>query len=274
MRKQALLILGIILLSLCVGCKSNKEVSTIVGVENIAQKNEEKRLFAEMITAYGSWETFVASGSVNVAGLNSSFELRMIRNEAIQISIRPLLGIEVARIIITPEKISLYDKMSKTASVAELSSLQEKLPFDVSFSNIQSVFLGRPFLMGNEEITLDDFDDFNFEVASPKWIMTPKVTANNIAYMFGMEGQQVTQLSGGEVGNTRRLDWQYSDHETITGHIVPTIIKATATGSTKSYSASLYYTSIAFDTKTSIDSSSFRNYSESSMMDLIKSFMK
>lgn len=274
MRKQALLILGIILLSLFIGCKSNKDASIAVGVENIAQKKEEQKLFTDMITAYGSWETFVASGSVNVAGLNSSFELRMIRNEAIQISIRPLLGIEVARIIVTPEKISLYDKMSKRVSVTELSSLQEKLPFDVSFSNIQSVFMGRPFLLGNEDITLNDFDDFNFEIASPRWIMTPKVTANNIAYMFGMEGQQVTQVSAGEVGNTRRIDCEYSDYETITEHIVPTVINVTAMGSTNSYSASLYYTSIAFDTKTSIDSSSFRNYNESSMMDLIKSFMK
>lgn len=274
MRKQALLILGIILLSLFIGCKSNKDASIAVGVEKIAQKKEEQKLFTDMITAYGSWETFVASGSVNVAGLNSSFELRMIRNEAIQISIRPLLGIEVARIIVTPEKISLYDKMSKRVSVAELSSLQEKLPFDVSFSNIQSVFMGRPFLLGNEDITLNDFDDFNFEIASPRWIMTPKVTANNIAYMFGMEGQQVTQVSAGEVGNTRWIDCEYSDYETITEHIVPTVINVTAMGSTNSYSASLYYTSIAFDTKTSIDSSSFRNYNESSMMDLIKSFMK
>lgn len=274
MRKQALLILGIILLSLFVGCKSNKDASIAVGVEKMAQKKEEQKLFTDMITAYGSWETFVASGSVNVAGLNSSFELRMIRNEALQISIRPLLGIEVARIIVTPEKISLYDKMSKRVSVTELSSLQEKLPFDVSFSNIQSVFMGRPFLLGNEDITLNDFDDFNFEIASPRWIMTPKVTANNIAYMFGMEGQQVTQVSAGEVGNTRRIDCEYSDYETITEHIVPTVINVTAMGSTNSYSASLYYTSIAFDTKTSIDSSSFRNYNESSMMDLIKSFMK
>jgi hypothetical protein len=164
--------------------------------------------------------------------------------------------------------------MSKRVSVTELSSLQEKLPFDVSFSNIQSVFMGRPFLLGNEDITLNDFDDFNFEIASPRWIMTPKVTANNIAYMFGMEGQQVTQVSAGEVGNTRRIDCEYSDYETITEHIVPTVINVTAMGSTNSYSASLYYTSIAFDTKTSIDSSSFRNYNESSMMDLIKSFMK
>ena len=274
MRKQALLILGIILLSFFAGCKSNKEASMAVGTENAAQRNEKQRLFTEMINAYGSWETFVATGSIDAAGLNSSFELRMIRNEAIQISIRPLLGIEVARIIVTPEKISLYDKMSKTASVAELSSLQEKLPFDLSFNNIQSVLLGRPFLLGNEDITLDNFDDFSFEVASPKWIMTPKVTADNIAYMFGLEQQQVTQMSGGEVGTARRFDCMYSDYETIAEHIVPTVIIATAMGSTKSYSASLYYTSITFDTKTTIDSSSFRNYNESSMMDLIKSFLK
>ena len=274
MRKQALLILGIILLSLFVGCKSSKEATIAVGVENAAQRNEEQRLFAGMINAYGSWETFVATGSVDVAGLNSPFELRMIRNEAIQISIRPLLGIEVARIIVTPEKVSLYDKMSKSVAMADLSSLQEKLPFDLSFNNIQSLFLGRPFLLGQEDITLDNFDDFDFVLATPQWIMTPKVPTEKVTYIFGLEEQYVTQMSGSEVGGSRKFECQYNGYETIADYIVPTVIKVMAAGSTQSYSASLYYTSIAFDTKTSIDSSSFRNYNESSMMDLLKSFTK
>lgn len=274
MRKHIQLILGILLLALVVGCKSSKEASSAMSEVDIAQKNEAQRYYTEMIEAYGSWETVVANGSVAVEGLNSSFELRMIRNEAIQLSLRPLLGIEVARLIITQEKLYLYDKMSKRCSTAEIASLQEKLPFPLTLNNIQSILLGKPFILGSEDITADNLSDFDIDIASPQWMMTPKATSDRIAYTFDMENTQLNQIIGGQIGGTQRFECRYSDYDVVAEHIIPTVLKAVAKSGAKSYSADIYYNAITFNTPTSIDSNALRNYSEADLMDLVKSFAK
>ena len=274
MRKHIQLILGILLLALVVGCKSSKEASSAMSEVDIAQKNEAQRYYTEMIEAYGSWETVVANGSVAVEGLNSSFELRMIRNEAIQLSLRPLLGIEVARLIITQEKLYLYDKMSKRCSTAEIASLQEKLPIPLTLNNIQSILLGKPFILGSEDITADNLSDFDIDIASPQWMMTPKATSDRIAYTFDMENTQLNQIIGGQITGTQRFECRYSDYDVIAERIIPTVLKAVAKSGAKSYSADIYYNAITFNTPTSIDSNALRNYSEADLMDLVKSFAK
>ena len=274
MKKHILLALGILLLALFAGCKSNKEMAIMAGEASIAQKNEERKFYNEMIEAYGSWDTVVANGSVAMGGLSSPFELRMIRNEAIQISLRPLLGIEVARVIITQESVTLYDKVSKRYSTADMAALQEKLPFPLTLNNIQSIFLGKPFLLGNEDLLPDNFQDFDIEIATPKWIMTPKATTPSVSYLFDMEGLQLNLISGRATNTAHTIDCSYSDYEVVSNRIVPTMLKATATGSSKSYSAEIYYNTVTFNAQTTIDSSSFRNYNEILMMDLIQSFLK
>ena len=164
--------------------------------------------------------------------------------------------------------------MSKRCSTADISSLQEKLPFPLTLSNIQSIFLGKPFILGCEDITVDNLPDFDIDIASPKWIMTPKATSDRIAYTFDMEKTQLNYISGGHIGGTQRFECQYSDYNTVAEHIIPTVLKAVAKSGAHSYSAHIYYNAITFNTPTSIDSNALKNYSEADLMDLVKSFTK
>lgn len=273
MKKNIWIALGILLISLVAGCKGNKEL-TSDSETVIPQKGQEKVCYNEMMEAYGTWETFVTKGEISVDGFSSSFELRMIRNEAIQISLRPFLGMEVARMIITPDKVYVYEKLNKRSSSTDFGNIQEKLPFALSFNNLQSIFLGKPFILGNEEITTDNFTDFDIELALPQWIMTPKKKSTSVAYMFNFENKQLTYISGGKSTASQPFECKYSDYNVIDGHILPTTIQVTIKDSSKSYSSEIVYTSASFNTPTNIDDSPFKNYNEVYMLDLIKSFVK
>ena len=273
MKKNIWIALGIILITLVVGCKSTKE-GTSGGDTITAKKGQEKVCYNEMLEAYGAWDTFVTKGEIAVEGFSSSFELRMIRNKAIQISLRPVLGMEVARMIITPEKVYIYEKLNKKTSSIDLSDIQEKLPFALSFSNIQSIFLGKPFILGNEDITANNFKDFDIELALPRWIMTPKQKNVGIAYTFSLEDRQLTHISGGKDPLSQPFECLYSDYNVVDGHMLPSTIRVTIKSGDMSLSAGIVYTSATFDTPTNVDDSPFKNYNEVYILDLIKSFIK
>lgn len=261
------------LIASIVGCKTGKE-SAIADVTTVPGEKQERNCYTEMIEAYGAWDTFVAKGNVSVAGFTSSFELRMVHNEAIQISLRPFLGIEAARMIITPDKVHVYEKLNKSVSSTDFDNIQAILPFAISFSNIQCVLLGKPFILGEEEITTENFKDFDIDMALPKWIMTPKVVPAQVTYMFDFDEQQLVQVSGGQEGVSQRFECKYSDYDTVMEHLLPTYIKVTIKDDTDSYEAEIAYTSASFNVPATIDNNPFKNYNEVYMLDLIKSFIK
>ena len=184
MKKSSLFSFYILLcVILITGCKS-KETTTLGGNMPNQSKNVEKKLYNDMLQAYGNWDTFVAKGDMSMGSLSSSFELRMIHNEAIQVSIRPILGMEVARLIVSNDTVYFYEKIGRTVSQASIGELSGKLPFAFNISNIQSVLLGRPFLLDATDIDTKNFKDFNYNVAMPQWIMTPKETPLKVAYIL------------------------------------------------------------------------------------------
>lgn len=184
------------------------------------------------------------------------------------------MGMEVARMIITPEKVYIYEKLNKKTSSIDLSDIQEKLPFALSFSNIQSIFLGKPFILGNEDITVNNFKDFDIELALPRWIMTPKQKNAGIAYTFSLEDRQLTHISGGKDPLSQPFECLYSDYNVVDGHMLPSTIRVTIKSGDMSLSAGIVYTSATFDTPTNVDDSPFKNYNEVYILDLIKSFIK
>lgn len=258
---------------LITGCKS-KETTALGGNMTNLSRNVEKNLYNDMLQAYGSWDTFVAKGDMSMGSLSSSFELRMIHNEAIQVSIRPILGMEVARLIVTNDTVYFYEKIGRTVSQASINEISKKLPFAFTINNIQSALLGRPFLLGAMDIDTKNFKDFDYEVALPQWIMTPKETPLKVAYLFGLENEQLKQISGRQEETSRQFDCYYADYNILAGRTLPTNIQGTVKGSTKSFSAQLTYSSAIFDKETTIDISSLKNYKETSFIDLVKAFVK
>ena len=116
MKRTILFVLNIFLLLVLVSsCKSKQSIVQEVGETPVISKSKEEIRYNEMLASYGLWDTFVAQGNVSLGGLSSSFELRMKHNEAVQISLRPFLGIEVARAIITTDSAFLYDKVKKSS---------------------------------------------------------------------------------------------------------------------------------------------------------------
>ena len=86
--------------------------------------------------------------------------LRMIRDSAIWISMNAsFLGIEVYRVLITPQQVILMNKLDKEVQYRTLDYLQDvtQIPFD--FKTIQDMFIGNPVFFSVNNAIFKKRDD-------------------------------------------------------------------------------------------------------------------
>ena len=106
------------------------------------------------VDSYGEWSTFKASGKISLGAgkpLASSMRLTMVKGEEIEISIRPLLGIEMGKIHITSDSIIILNKAENYYIAESLGLIANGMPLNVS--DMQSLFLARMFELGTGGIT-------------------------------------------------------------------------------------------------------------------------
>ncbi|MCS7019073.1 MAG: DUF4292 domain-containing protein [Cytophagales bacterium] len=80
--------------------------------------------------------------SNNGRDVNTNADLRMKKDSAIWISLRPGLGIEAARIFITPDSVRILDKLNNDFLGFTFDSLSKRLDIPVDFQVLQNTLLG------------------------------------------------------------------------------------------------------------------------------------
>jgi hypothetical protein len=71
--------------------------------------------------------------------------MRMKKDSAIYISIAPILGIEIARAIITPDSVKLVNRLESTYYMGDLRILSNMFNADVDFFMLQALLSGNDF---------------------------------------------------------------------------------------------------------------------------------
>ena len=69
-----------------------------------------------VIATLGNWQTMQTGGNIKLSAgssFSSSVQVRMVRDKAIFISLRPMLGIEVGKLVITADSLYAVDKVHK-----------------------------------------------------------------------------------------------------------------------------------------------------------------
>lgn len=132
------------------------------------------------------WRTFKSGGNVEIGSgsksLNSSMQMKMIRNKSIYVSVRPMLGIEAAKMVINGDSILLVDKLHKRYVLEKASLLTNGIP--VTVGALQDIFLGRAFELGKGSLTQELKDDFTVSVKDNKVVLTPKNQFKGFDYYF------------------------------------------------------------------------------------------
>lgn len=152
------LLISLLALVTLSGCRSRRALSP---GENLppAMELSPASLLDESLTRSDGDTTaqMKASATFSLDGnaARTRVQIRWRRDRAVQISILPLMGVEIVRLVITPDTIHFIDRYHKQYAVVPEKELRRRLPFALAFETVQSLFLARPTWPGGELVPVD-----------------------------------------------------------------------------------------------------------------------
>ena len=199
-------ILSAFLIVFLIGCKSKQAVATAAANDNIEvtkiinghYKNEHD--FSTLnIRANAKYEDEKQSHSMNA-------DIRIKKDEIIWINIK-FLGIPMAKAMITPTKVSYYEKINNTYFEGDFSMLSNWLGTDLDFNKVQNLFLGKAIDDLTKDKWVSEVVEKMFKLSLPN--------SSDIAKEFYFEGanyllkkETITQAS-----QNRNLEIRYPSYK-------------------------------------------------------------
>jgi len=228
-----------------------------------------------IIATLGNWQTLQAGGNINLnagSSFSSSIQVRMIRDQAIYISLRPLLGIEVGKLIITADSLYAVDKVHKRYIAEKVSILTSGIP--VTVSDVQDIFLGRPCIIGKGTLNEENKSEMTVTQQGNTVVIAPSEHYKGYGYTFTFnKNNRITSLDIVPAGSsTAAYQAKYSDvRNTAAGNIAHNI-NANATIEKKQVALSLSFKDIEWNGKVKMDMGIPGSYKRMSARDLFSMF--
>lgn len=212
-------LLTIILLALfVVSCSTTKNAKKADFIEGLSEKEYWENILSncggverEALTAKMSLALDVSGKTTRVNGT-----MRIKKGEVIQLSIAPLLGIEVARAEISPYGMLVIDRMNKRYVRVTFTELQELTNAQLDFHTLQALFLNEIFLPGKKDLTSRDLSAFDIELVGRDVRLDVRKT-KRFAYTFLMQGTEALlkeSLVGLKDANYA-LSWKYENFRSL-----------------------------------------------------------
>ncbi|MBK8845851.1 MAG: DUF4292 domain-containing protein [Bacteroidetes bacterium] len=149
----------IVILFAGTGCASRKKTITTItkpiAFDTISFKGVEANQLIDSIRFYGfNAQSYSLKADVKFVSDSGEQEfnanIRVLQDSAIWISINAILGIEVARVLITRDSLFLIDRLNKLYSKADYAMLNDLLRLRVDFNTMQNMLTGNFFEYRNE----------------------------------------------------------------------------------------------------------------------------
>jgi hypothetical protein len=155
------MLVGILLLT--VSCKTGKETGQIT----LAKASKEERINSLRYQSvpyktFSSALHFGFKSGEKAKGLSADAQLKIIKDETLQLSMR-FMGFEVARVNITPQQITVIDRVNKQYFSESMEMLRSYAPFDFDYYSLQSLFTNQLFIAGKRTITPEDYASFQLK---------------------------------------------------------------------------------------------------------------
>jgi hypothetical protein len=140
MSSSGWLILAMVFVMAITGCRTAK---TVTGELRPLRARELLKKAAENDFTYTTLSARTKIDFTNAEG-STSFraDLRMKHDSAIWLSIKPALGLEVARVLITADTVKILDRLNKQYIRQPFSYLQQMFDIPVSFELLQQMITG------------------------------------------------------------------------------------------------------------------------------------
>lgn len=235
------------LLLLVVVIESCKSTKTAAGYS--ISSMSAKKVVKNYDSALFNKETINASIKAKYNGGNVSqtisIKMRMQKDSIIWMSGR-FLGIPVAKILITPNSVQFYEKLSKTSFNGNFELLSDFLGTEVDFSMIQNLLVGQ---------ALESLEDrkFQSEIVEESYRLEPKEQQQlyDILFWINPMNFKINKQEIRQVQQQKKLMINYSNYQSISGIDFPKRINIIAVDKSERTFLDLEYKSVEFDRRVS-----------------------
>ena len=149
--------------------------------------------------------------------------LRMQRDEKIWIK-ASLLGITIAKVLITPDRVSYYEKITNTFFDGDFSLLSDWLGTEIDYDKAQAILLG-------QSIFSLDKRGYTSSVMQNTYRLLPKKQPENFIHTLFLSPENFKVVSGtlSQPKDKRNLRIKYGDYQQIDGQFYPSDITINST---------------------------------------------
>ena len=266
---------------LLTGCSTSRNAlrNTVIGglsgteyMEKVIEWTPQR----ENLTARTRVQLNMGSESSSVS-VNANMRIR--RGELIRLSVAPVLGIEVARMDITPKGVLVIDRMNRRYVEIGFADVADILKVEADFNALQSLFLNEIFLPGRESLTVEDAVKFDLSEQDGRAHLQVRDTRSQMKdsrYSF------FTSATDGRLEETvislkdlpYALHCRYTDFTMVGSDVFPQSIELTPEGTQKKYSLGLKLSRIGTDSGWDAKSEVPAKYRKMTVQEVIQLIIK
>ncbi|MGL4519905.1 MAG: DUF4292 domain-containing protein [Phocaeicola sp.] len=216
--------------------------------------------------------------TVNLTGKATrvSGTLRMRKNESIQLSVAPLLGIEVGRIEITPQKVVALDRINKRYVELSFGELTALLHTELDFYTLQALFFNELFLPGKREVTPRDASRFELSLKREGEALLEVKQSRHFTYQFYTTIQKGTLVESNiaMVNKPYLLKWKYDQFVPVSEATYPSYMRVAFEGAKKPIVAELELSRLSTEGSWQAVSEIPKRYEKVEIQTLLKALLK
>lgn len=230
-----------LIIALVFSCKTSKTISTSSEIDSDLTA---KQLIKNYSKNTSNFKTLTAKVKADYSRKDQSkgttISLRMEKDKTIWMS----APFSMAKVLITPEKVSFYNKLDNTYFDGDFKLLSDFVGTDLDFNKVQNILLGEAIYNLNK-------DEFVASTYEKSYLLQPKIQQKlfEIFYLlnpshFKMDSQQFAQPQ-----DNRILQIDYKDYQRVDKETLPQNIKIIAVESLDETIIDLQYKSVALNDK-------------------------
>ncbi|MGN5955017.1 DUF4292 domain-containing protein [Sphingobacterium lactis] len=172
---------------------------------------------------------------------NVTLNLRIDRGKAIWISVTALLGIEAARVMITPDSVKIMNKMQGEYIAKPFSYIYKYTNPNISYKMLEDILLGN--------ISVEMLRTEQLQVASSTDDVQIIGVRDGLTFHYGVNNaNRPFNFNLMELGKSNKLEATYSDYQMIGGYNFPNRFTLNIEGDGVKVNSDLAYNKAEFNT--------------------------
>lgn len=265
----------LLLLLVFVGIYSCKPKKRILQAETELEDKTNLNLFEDVLRKELKYATFSSKMNLLVSTgrkmLSSKGTLRIVRNQAIQLSIQPLFGIEMFRLYMQPDCIIILDRMNKRYVREYFDDISGELPSGFDFYTLQALFTNSLFVSDQSTVSVTDYKKFKYAQSTQNYKLSARDRKSNIDYSFLVNGNdQITLAQLYMDSKNYELEWGYDEFALIENLFFPLEMKIKATTPKRKLDTSFSLTDVSLDEQLMLNTSIPSNYTKVELKEVMK----